>query len=197
MHADGPGARAGLQAGDLLVEIEGEQVSDFDDLRSRIGDFDPNDSVRLRLVRDGKPKTLQVKLGSRPAPSQLARMGGEFAPPAPPGSRGPSQERGAPPSLERKGRAGAPSTPRSAGQRPRLDLEVREVEGGLRVEAVGPGGLGARLGLRPGDVLTGVNGRRVRSSRDVQEAIEASSGSVSVSARRGDGSISSSILGAF
>ncbi len=51
---DTAAAKAGLQAQDAITELGGEKVKDFTDLTSRIGKFQPGDSVELTIVRDGK-----------------------------------------------------------------------------------------------------------------------------------------------
>src|SRR5690606_28289450 len=47
VHPGGPGANAGLQVGDRVLEIEGKATSNFDGLRTRIGEFPPNSKVSL------------------------------------------------------------------------------------------------------------------------------------------------------
>lgn len=189
VHTGSPGAAAGLEVGDRIVKIDGEAIEDFDDLRGRIGEHGPNEAVRVQLVRDGKTKTVTVRLGERPSPTALARMGGEFGPsigierPKVSPKRGPSKSRPAP-----KTKSGGPV---------QLDIGVKNVDGGVRVERVGPGGLGERLGLQAGDILTEVNGRAVNSPADVRKALERSEGRISVSAKRGDGQVSSTLIGGY
>lgn len=58
---------AGLQPGDIVTEIEGRQVSNWEDLvrgirRSKVGQ-----KVQLKMVRDGKELTIEATLSARPA----------------------------------------------------------------------------------------------------------------------------------
>jgi S1-C subfamily serine protease len=75
----GPASRAGLRAGkihtdegiilggDVIVEVDGEQVSKPDDVGAAINDNKPGESVEVKFYRDNKLVTKQVKLGTRPA----------------------------------------------------------------------------------------------------------------------------------
>jgi putative serine protease PepD len=63
----GPAADAGLEVGDLVVEVDGQAVGGSDDLVGRIRDHQPGDKVTLKVVRDGRERTVTVTLGERPA----------------------------------------------------------------------------------------------------------------------------------
>jgi putative serine protease PepD len=62
-----PAAKAGLQAGDLVVALDGQAVTSQDDLISRIRDHKPGDRVTLKVVRNGKEQTVTATLADRPA----------------------------------------------------------------------------------------------------------------------------------
>jgi putative serine protease PepD len=63
----GPAARAGIEVGDVVVEMDGKAVSDSDDLVARIRDHQPGDKVTLKVVRDGRERTVTITLGERTA----------------------------------------------------------------------------------------------------------------------------------
>jgi len=67
VRPDTPAARAGLQAGDVVTEVDGETVQSGDDLRLAVEAHKPGDSLELTVTRDGDTKTVTVELGSRPA----------------------------------------------------------------------------------------------------------------------------------
>jgi len=46
-----PGAKAGLQKGDVIVAMNGQPISDFQDLRLRISQSAPGETVKLQVVR--------------------------------------------------------------------------------------------------------------------------------------------------
>jgi putative serine protease PepD len=62
----GPGARGGLQTGDVIVGINGRQVDDPADVSAGIQGQAPGDVVTVQVRRDGQPVTLDVELGKRP-----------------------------------------------------------------------------------------------------------------------------------
>jgi putative serine protease PepD len=62
-----PAADAGLQVGDLVVELDGQAVTGTDDLVGRIRDHQPGDKVTLKVVRNGKEQTVTATLADRPA----------------------------------------------------------------------------------------------------------------------------------
>jgi S1-C subfamily serine protease len=96
--AGGPADRAGLRGGstgagggsslpqaggDLLIEVDGKQISTPEDVANAIADNKPDDTITVKFLRDGKPQTVQVKLGKRPAavPGQGSGSGGGTLPP--------------------------------------------------------------------------------------------------------------------
>jgi serine protease Do len=73
VEAGGPAAQAGLQIGDVVLEIEGRPVGTVADLQARLAQLEPGSTVRLRTVRFGQEREVAVRLGVvtsgvRPAP---------------------------------------------------------------------------------------------------------------------------------
>jgi S1-C subfamily serine protease len=78
----GPGDKAGLRGAtshttfqgvpripvgsDLIVAVDGHKLTQTDDLADLIGVHHPGDTAQLTIVRDGRQRTLSVKLGNRP-----------------------------------------------------------------------------------------------------------------------------------
>ena len=62
----GPGARGGIQTGDVIVSINGRRVDDPSDVSAGIQGQAPGDVVTVQVQRDGQPVTLDVELGKRP-----------------------------------------------------------------------------------------------------------------------------------
>jgi serine protease Do len=60
-----PAAKAGLQRNDVIVEMNGQPVSDRDKFRLKIADTPSGTKVRLGVLRDGKKLTLDVTLTDR------------------------------------------------------------------------------------------------------------------------------------
>ena len=56
------GAKAGLQAGDIVTKIDDTDVTSASDLTSAIGNYKPGDKVTLTIFRSGETKTVEVTL---------------------------------------------------------------------------------------------------------------------------------------
>jgi putative serine protease PepD len=66
----GPASGAGLQVGDVITSVGGKTVEDSSSLSSLVDAHKPGDTVSVTVQRNGSDKTLQVKLGDRPATTQ-------------------------------------------------------------------------------------------------------------------------------
>jgi S1-C subfamily serine protease len=79
---DSPADKAGIEAGDatvavdgqrirvggdLITAVDGKQVSGMDDVISAVNEHEPGDDVELTLLRGGDERTVTVELGDRPA----------------------------------------------------------------------------------------------------------------------------------
>jgi putative serine protease PepD len=65
--AGAPAAGAGLRSGDVVVRVAGEQVADGSDLRAAVSSRRPGDELELRVVRNGKERTVTATLTERPS----------------------------------------------------------------------------------------------------------------------------------
>src|SRR5207248_141769 len=75
---DGPAAKAGVKPGDVVVALNGRPVNDNNQLTRDVGAIAPGQTVRLDVMRDSKPKALDVKLAPRPVESDTGvRSSGE------------------------------------------------------------------------------------------------------------------------
>jgi S1-C subfamily serine protease len=81
IESDSPAEKAGLKegddeigfqatrvriGGDVIVAVDGHRLSRSDDLADEISAMSAGDEVELELVRDGRHKTVRVRLGERP-----------------------------------------------------------------------------------------------------------------------------------
>ncbi len=145
---DTPAQAAGLENGDIILQINGEPVDDPRELTRRVGAFAPGDRVAFRILRDDRERTIRVELTERPetdAPSQSS-----------PADAGAAAQFGL-----------ALSAPDEA-EREALELEGR----GLLVEGVRPGSEASEKGLRPGDVILEAGGRDLNTVSDFEAAVE-------------------------
>src|ERR1700723_284855 len=57
-----PGGKAGLRTGDVIVELNGQPVSDAGQLQMEVGQKRPGDTIQLEVIRDGKTSTIPFTL---------------------------------------------------------------------------------------------------------------------------------------
>ncbi|MGH2444807.1 MAG: S1C family serine protease [Candidatus Limnocylindria bacterium] len=67
VFAGSPAEEAGLQAGDLIVAINGEAIGADSDLSTLILPHAPGDTITLRVLRDNSAREVDVTLGTLPA----------------------------------------------------------------------------------------------------------------------------------
>ena len=63
---DGPADQAGIETGDIIVAIEGQQIDATNSLEDALVRYAPGRSISIDLYRDGKYITVHVTLGTRP-----------------------------------------------------------------------------------------------------------------------------------
>jgi len=147
-QANSPAATAGIMAGDVITAVNGSPVKDARDLAKQIGNLAPGSTVKLTVWRKGEEKTFSVALGELPN--------------------------------QREARGAA--TPDSSGPEgtdvPRLGLTVvpaGQVAGsgseGVVVTEVDPNGIASDQGVKTGDVILEVGGKKVANPSDVRSAL--------------------------
>ena len=147
-----PAARAGLQRGDVITALDDEKVLDSNALRNRIAGTTPGSTMAVTVVRGGRAQTLHATLGTLEATRKSA-------------SAGESES-----SSGRFGMSVEPLTPDIASQ-----LGVGDHTAGVVVRDVDPEGLAAAAGIKPGDVISQVDGHAVKTPSDLKSALDASS----------------------
>jgi serine protease Do len=66
--AGGPAAEGGIEVGDVIVAVAGEEVTDNDSLQERLLEHEPNERVEVTVIRGTETVTIEVTLGVRPLP---------------------------------------------------------------------------------------------------------------------------------
>ena len=147
VEPDSPAAKAGLQAGDVIVQFNGTKIDKVSDLPRLVGNTKPGSKASLTIFRRGKQQQLSITVADVPTDeSQLAQ-----APEA----------------------SGATANAKTLGLRV-TDLTAAQkkalgVRGGVQVaEASGPA---ARAGMRPGDVVLAIANTEVASVKDFEAAL--------------------------
>ena len=154
-----PAEAAGIQRGDVIVEMNGEPVIGASDLRNKVGLLRVGDAVRLSVVRDGETLTIDLAVGERSeetlsASSQVPQLEGVVL---------------------------GPLTPES----PLYD-ELKEGVLVIEVEMDTPAW---NAGLREGDVIIEVNRREVKTTDDILAALESAEPPLLLNVRRGEGAL--------
>ena len=67
----GPADRAGLKVGDFIVGLQGAPFESAIDFQSRTASFVPGQTISLDVIREGKPHTISITLGTWQEVSQL------------------------------------------------------------------------------------------------------------------------------
>ena len=66
LQRDGPADRAGIQVRDVMIEVGGKPTPDVPQLLARIAELRPGATARVRVLRDGKPLDIDVRVAKRP-----------------------------------------------------------------------------------------------------------------------------------
>ena len=60
-----PADKAGIKANDVIVEVDGKSIDSSRDLTKTIADIEVGKKTTVTLLRDGKEKTVNVKIAKR------------------------------------------------------------------------------------------------------------------------------------
>ena len=142
-----PAEKAGLKAGDVIVEFNGKKVAKATALPGLVADLPVGRDVPMVVVRDGS----EMRLNAR-----VARLEDE----TPAKVAADAQEKG------QLGLSVQPITPPVARE---LGLKVKE---GVLVRDVVEGGRAAEAGIRPGDVIVEINRQPVRTVEDLKVRVD-------------------------
>lgn len=151
VHPNGPGAKAGIKVGDVILSINGHDIQDPEALKFRLATVPIGGDVLMAVSRGGK--------------SFEAKMKAEAAPEVPP--------REAYTIDGRTPLTGATLANISPAVADEIGLDHPDAEG-VVVMDVADGTPAARMGLRTGDILMMLNGADIPAMRQLREALGAS-----------------------
>lgn len=66
--------KAGIKQGDVILAVNGREVSPDDTLSYLVANLAPGSTARLAVIRDGKPLTINAIVGTRPTEEELANL---------------------------------------------------------------------------------------------------------------------------
>ena len=149
-----PAADAGLEENDIIVAVDGQQLSNFNQLRTSVSNKRPGESVELTIVTpDGEERTVTVELASRD--EYLADSGSGSS------NDGGDAEEG---SLESMGLSMQTVTPRILQ---RLGIEPSEEFRGVIVTDIDPNSAAyEEADLRRGDIIVEVARQPIESREE-------------------------------
>ncbi|HJR15768.1 MAG TPA: Do family serine endopeptidase [Gemmatimonadales bacterium] len=161
-----PAKKAGLQAGDIIIAVNGKPVEYVGQLQQQIAFRKPGDKVKVEVARKGGVrKTYEVALQALPAPREIAGRDVDS------GSEGAGAERGASADIDLLGLTVQPVDPAAARQ-----FELTPEQRGLVVTDVTPGGPAHGEVAEPEnggpDILLSVEGRSVRDIGELRQALK-------------------------
>ena len=157
--ADGPAQKAGVQVGDVVVQVNGRDIDGSTELRRMVAATEAGQNVRFTVIRDGRRQEINIRAAKRPSEEELAATSGD--------DRG-GQMPGAPTGATVEGMKVGPLNP---ALRQRLGLPA-DAQGVVVNETV-PGSKAAELGIPAGAVIQRANNQIVTSTADLERAIAA------------------------
>ena len=143
---DSPADKAGLLRGDVILRFDGKEIENAHKLSQLVAETAPNTLIKIGLLRNGKEKTLSLKIGTMPEEAQK--------------SISPQKEND-------WGMMVQELTPQLAQQ-----LDLKPGTTGLVISDISEGSPAAEAGLRPGDLITEVNRTAIKNLSDYQQALQ-------------------------
>jgi serine protease Do len=157
-----PGAKAGLQDGDVITAINGNAVGDSRDLQKVVLSAPLGKPVDLNIVRDGQPRTLKVTIEEQPADYGTVRVNNT------PRKQQPKEPDAV--SLDKMGVEVTDVTPQIAQQ-----LGFKKDQKGAIVTEVDPDGAAYEAGVRRGMLITKVDKKAVASADGAKDLLNKAS----------------------
>jgi serine protease Do len=153
---DGPAAHAGVKTGDVITRVNDHDIDSAKTLSRVVAGVQPNSTAKITVLRDGKRRELNVKLGEAAKGEEAVAANDSSAPADVSESLGLSL--------------------RALTDEDRADLGIPAGTAGALVADVDPDSSAAEKGIRPGDVITEVNHKSVRSPAETVAALRGAKG---------------------
>jgi serine protease Do len=186
VNPGGPADKAGMKAGDAVTEFDGERVRSVRQFLRLVQETTPGRSVAVVLSRAGQRVTVNVTperasfgedFGMRYYDGPLTRLAIPTpTPPTPPAApRAPRPPAMVSPAVPFEFFSRTRNTGRLGVTIEDLDTQLAEyfgVKDGVLVKSVSEDSVAAKAGLKAGDVITSINGRKVYDTSDITRALD-------------------------
>ncbi|WP_110650024.1 DegQ family serine endoprotease [Salinicola peritrichatus] len=146
---DSPAKKAGLKAGDVILSVNGEAIDDSTTLPRLIGRVSPGDDVKLKVMRDGDQRNIDVTVGDWP--EEMTADGSSSTGKA----------------TDDQAKLGIAISDLNDQQKQQLDIDS-----GVLVRRVDPRGAAAAAGIQPGDVIVSFDQKPVDNADQLIEAVK-------------------------
>lgn len=144
-----PADKAGFKAGDVIMKYSGSPISRTSDLLNYLNRTQPEQIVKLEVLRDDKPKVISATLTIAPDDTPAKELINSKTNKA---NRGPV--------------LGVAIRALSEPEKNKLSLK-----GGVLIQDVTAGGLAAQSRIMPGDVITQINNKKINTPNDFVDAV--------------------------
>jgi serine protease Do len=155
-----PAAKAGLEPGDVILGINGKEISSSSELPAIVSSMTPGEQARLQVWRKGGTRQIDVQVGNF-GDEQLASNDTPEA---------------------AKGRLGLVVRPLTPEEQRRAD-----VSSGVVVENVA--GAAAKAGIKAGDIVISVNGEAITSTEQLRNLVTKADKRIAILVDRGNSRI--------
>ncbi len=71
---DSPAEKAGLKAGDIIIEVDGEEIADISEVQKAVGQKEEGEEIELTLLRNKKKKEFSVIVAEAPESFEKSSM---------------------------------------------------------------------------------------------------------------------------
>ena len=152
-----PADQGGLQAGDIVVKLNNLTITSGAIFRNRISLTEPNSIVKIKIIRNGNPKTVKVKIGSL-EPKEAARKRNHEA--------------------QRDSQSDEYGLEIQALNDEWVEQLNLNDKRGVVISGVNSGSIAEAAGLRIGQIILSVNQVKINSVRDFQKEVKKSADSL-------------------
>ncbi|MFN3680957.1 MAG: DegQ family serine endoprotease [Nitrospira sp.] len=149
---DSPAQKAGFERGDVIVEYDGKPMDSPTHLRNAVAQTAVGKKVTIKIIRDKKPKTIELTIAEQP--KSMSQSGDE------------GEGEGVTPSGVLSG-----IDVRELNDELASRYGIKSGERGVIVVRVRPGSVAEELGVREGDIILEVNRQTVTSLRSYEKIV--------------------------